>query len=70
MYNIIMYTVISKNNLTLNVCPTLNEAMAFAKTLDVFVTIKGQDFEVCGIFGVDEVKDPDYNGWISRKQGL
>jgi hypothetical protein len=31
--------------------------MAFAKTVEMFVTIKGPDFEVCGIFGVDSVKD-------------
>jgi hypothetical protein len=52
-----MYKVISKNNLTLNVCPTLDEAMSFSKTVGTFVTIKGPDFEVCGIFGVDIVKD-------------
>jgi hypothetical protein len=52
-----MYKVISKNKLTLNSCPTLGEAMAFAKTVGMFVTIKGPDFEVCGIFGVDAVKD-------------
>lgn len=69
MYNTVMYKVISKNNLTLNECLSLDEAMAFAKTTGTFVTIKSKDFEVCGIFGVDEVKDPDYNGWISRKKG-
>ena len=52
-----MYTVISKNKLTLNVCSSLDEAMLFAKIVDVFVTIKGPDFEVCGIFGVDYVID-------------
>ena len=52
-----MYKVISKNGLTLNVCPTLTEAMAFAKTVGMFVTIIGLDFEVCGMFGVDSVKD-------------
>jgi hypothetical protein len=31
--------------------------MAFAKTVGAFVTIKGPDFEVCGVFGVDSVKD-------------
>jgi hypothetical protein len=34
---------------------TLNEAMAFAKTIDAFVTIQGEDFEVVGRFGVDTV---------------
>ena len=31
--------------------------MYFAKTVGMFVTIKGPDFEVCGIFGVDTVRD-------------
>jgi hypothetical protein len=52
-----MYKIISKNGLTLNSCPTLNEAMACAKTVGIFVTIKGPEFEVCGVFGVDAVKD-------------
>ena len=52
-----MYKVISKNGLPLNAFSTLDEAMSFAKIVDVFVTIKGPDFEVCGIFGVDSVKD-------------
>ena len=36
---------------------SLNEAMSYAKTLNVFVTIKGESFEVCGMFGVDSVRD-------------
>jgi len=52
-----MYSVISKLGLTLNVCPTLDEAMAYAKTVGMFVTIKGLDFEVCGLFGVDFIKN-------------
>jgi hypothetical protein len=52
-----MYNVISKNGLALFGSDTLNDAMAFAKTVGVFVTIKGPDFEVCGMFGVDSVKD-------------
>jgi hypothetical protein len=31
--------------------------MAHAKELNVFVTIKGDEFEVCGVFGVDSVKN-------------
>ena len=31
--------------------------MAFAKIVGTFVTIKGPDFEVCGRFGVDAVKE-------------
>ena len=34
---------------------TLDLAMAHAKALNVFVTIKGDSFEVCGKFGVDTV---------------
>ena len=52
-----MYKIISKHGLPLNSCPTLNEAMAFAKIVGTFVTIKGPDFEVCGLFGVDTVQD-------------
>ena len=51
------YQVISKNMLPLFSCNTLDEAMVFAKTVGMFVTIKGPAFEVCGIFGVDAVKD-------------
>lgn len=36
---------------------TLNQAMSYAKTLNKFVTIKGDAFEVCGLFGVDSVRD-------------
>ena len=41
---------------------TLDLAMNYAKTLDVFVVIKGSGFEVAGKFGVDSVengKTPD-----------
>lgn len=36
---------------------TLDEAMHTAKVMNEFVTIEGPDFELCGIFGVDSVKD-------------
>ena len=36
---------------------TLDLAMGYAKTLNKFVTIKGETFEVCGMFGVDSVVD-------------
>jgi hypothetical protein len=36
---------------------TLNEAMLYAKTIDGFVVIIGEDFEVVGRFGVDSIKD-------------
>ena len=35
----------------------LDLAMAHAKTLNEFVTIKGGEFEIVGKFGVDSVKD-------------
>ena len=52
-----MYKIISKSGLTLNVCPTLDEAMTFAKTVGMFVTIAGPSYEVCGIFGVDSIRN-------------
>jgi hypothetical protein len=63
-----MYKVINKKIET--EFPSLDLAMAYAKTLDAFVSITGSEFEIVGIFGVDEVTDPNYNGWISRKQGV
>lgn len=67
-----MFEVKSKQGSTLNVFSTLAEAMIFAKTTDKFVTIKGPDFEVCGMFGVDTVRDgicPDgvKYSWIKRR---
>jgi hypothetical protein len=50
-----MYKVIGKV-VTFDVM-TLDEAMHTAKVMNEFVTIKGPDFEVCGIFGVDTVKN-------------
>jgi len=52
-----MYKITSKNNLPLNEFSTLDEALIFAKTVGVFVTIKGLEFEVCGVFGVDSIRD-------------
>ena len=51
-----MYKVIS-NDTELERFITLNEAMAFAKAVGIFVTIKGPQFEVVGLFGVDTVKN-------------
>jgi hypothetical protein len=31
--------------------------MSYAKELAVFVTIKGNEFEIVGMFGVDSVRD-------------
>jgi hypothetical protein len=50
-----MYKIIS-NEETFKTL-TLGEAMNVAKSMNKFVTIKGADFEVCGIFGVDSVAD-------------
>lgn len=36
---------------------SLDDAMAFAKTLGQFVKISGPSFEVVGSFGVDSVKN-------------
>lgn len=36
---------------------TLDLAMIYAMKLGVFVTIKGNDFEVVGMFGVDTIKN-------------
>ena len=49
-----MYKVIWQDN-ELDRFITLNEAMAFAKAVGIFVTIKGPEFEVVGHFGVDTV---------------
>ncbi len=50
-----MYKVIDKEKET-NFA-SLDLAMAFAKELNVFVTIQGGEFEIVGKFGVDSIKD-------------
>jgi hypothetical protein len=35
----------------------LISAMDYAKSLNEFVSIVGPDFEVCGMFGVDSIKN-------------
>jgi hypothetical protein len=50
-----MYKVIGKT--AIFEVMTLDEAMNVARGMNEFVTIKGADFEVCGIFGVDAVKN-------------
>ena len=50
-----MYRVIGKEE-TFKVL-TLAEAMNVAKSMNEFVTIKGSDFAMVGIFGVDSIKD-------------
>jgi hypothetical protein len=44
--------------------------MEMAKLVDEFVIITDGTTEIVGHFGVDEVTDPDYNGWISRGKGI
>jgi hypothetical protein len=52
-----MYQVIDNTGFVRGAFDSLDTAMQAAKLVDEFVTIKGADFEVCGIFGVDSVKD-------------
>ena len=51
LYNSSMYKIIDQEQ----DFEDLETAMAFAKELNKFVTIKGPDFEICGMFGVDTV---------------
>jgi hypothetical protein len=66
-----MYKVICNEN-ELERFITLNEALAYAKAVGVFVTIKGPDFEVVGRFGVDTISNGkcpdgvDYT-WMKRR---
>jgi hypothetical protein len=67
-----MYKIVSKNGFTLNSSPTLDDAMKFAKQYGMFVTIKGKDFEVCGMFGADSIENgkcPDgiEYSWMKRR---
>lgn len=50
-----MYRVICKEKET--DFETLDLAMAFAKLTNEFVTIKGDLFEIVGMFGVDSIKN-------------
>ncbi len=50
-----MYKVISKEKERSFL--TLDSAMNHAKSMNEFVTIKSNDFEVCGMFGVDSIVD-------------
>ena len=54
-YNSRMYKVIENKSST--EFANLDLALAFAKELNVFVTIQGGEFEIVGLFGVDSVKD-------------
>lgn len=52
-----MYKLINKAGAELDGFETLDSAMQAAKAVGFFVTIQGPDFEVCGRFGVDSVRD-------------
>ena len=54
-YNSRMYKVIE--NKSSSEFANLDLALAFAKELNVFVTIQGGEFEIVGMFGVDSIKD-------------
>ena len=65
-----MYKIIGKEEIFKVL--TLNEAMNVAKSLNEFVTIKGPDFEIVGMFGVDSIKDgkcPDGVAYDWNKAG-
>ena len=65
-----MYKVISKEEETEFI--NLDQAMAYAKELGIFVTISGNGMEIVGMFGADSVKDGkcpdgvDYT-WMKRR---
>lgn len=52
-----MYTIHNKDGFTIGALSTLDSAMEAAKYIGYFVTIRGPDFEVCGVFGVDSVEE-------------
>ena len=57
-YNYHMYTIHTKDGFMIGRLSTLSSAMEAAKYIGYFVTIKGpNDFETCGVFGVDSVED-------------
>jgi hypothetical protein len=66
-----MYKVIGKEE-TFKVL-TLAEAMNLAKHMNEFVTIKSEDFEVCGMFGADTVdngKLPNGHDYTWKKRRI
>jgi hypothetical protein len=66
-----MYRVISKHEET--DFEDLNQAMEYAKLLNVFVTIKGNGMEVVGIFGADSIKNgvcPDGVDYTWKKRRI
>ena len=63
-----MWKVIDSTGSVRGKSKDLNIAMEMAKHVDEFVTITNGELEFAGKFGVDEVTDPNYDGWISRKK--
>ena len=76
LYNNRMYKVVWKDTAGRGCeeeVKDLSEAMAFAKELGILVTINGDNFELVGIFGADEVKDGllpngDSYTWYKRRR--
>lgn len=67
-----MWKIISENKMTLNVSPTLEDAMTFAKGYGTFLTITNGVTEIVGKFGVDAVENkilPDGSSydWTMRR---
>jgi hypothetical protein len=66
-----MYSIV-KDKVEVDRFLTLGEAMDFAKSLGVLVTIEGNGMEIVGIFGADGIKDGkcpdgiDYT-WMKRR---
>lgn len=52
-----MFKILSLDGIELDSSITLSEALEISKRINSFVTIKNADFELCGKFGVDEVKN-------------
>ena len=51
---------------------TLNDAMIFAKSLGILVTINGNDMEIVGVFGADSINNGklpngDHYTWYKRR---
>jgi hypothetical protein len=52
-----MFEVIDNTGFVRGKFNDLTNAMEAAKYVDEFVTIKGPNFEACGMFGVDSVRN-------------
>jgi hypothetical protein len=66
-----MFEVLSKDRVELYSAHTLDEAMTFAKGYAEFVSIKGDTFELVGLFGADEIKQgilPDGTEYTWKKR--